>query len=221
MNANCCSTTSNLNNPSLQIQETIKIRSAMRTTQPNEVFYFEELANDSKRLRLAADTRRLHLNLSIIASYTFSNGETNLLDNTIINYNNNNQQQQQYSTANNINQRSPPQSIQIPTVPTNPSTPNYHYQQYNNSNNDINNNNVDSTIDSSSLPASQTSLNPSPKKKKRDEHNSFLRTTNNFSSTPKHHYSLRRIKLVLSLVIFSLKLTCQTIPSPTLWSVVH
>jgi hypothetical protein len=188
MNMNCCSITSNLNNPSSpQIQETIQIRSAMRSTQPNEVFYFNELADEAKRLRLAADERRTNLNLSILASYTFSDGEINLLNNSIINYNNTNQQQQQQFTANNNNQQynntnqqqqqqftannnnhqPPTQSINIPTFPTNSSTPTNRHHQNNFDNSNNNHNMDDSTIDSSSQPASQSSSNPSPKKKKR------------------------------------------------------
>jgi hypothetical protein len=167
MNMNCCSITSNLNNPSLQIQETIQIRSAMRSTQPNEVFYFNELPDEAKRLRLAADERRQNLNLPITASYTFSDGEINLLDNSIINYNNMNQQQQQHFSANNNNHQPPTQSINIPTPPTNSSTPTNRHHQHDFSNRNNNHNIDDSTIDSSSQPASQSSANPSPKKKKR------------------------------------------------------
>jgi hypothetical protein len=166
MNMNCCSITSNLNNPSPQIQETIQIRSATRSTQPNEVFYFNELSDEAKRLRLAVDERRKNLNLPIIASYTFSDGEINLLNNSIINYNNTNQQQQQQFTANNNNYQPPTQSIHIPTFTTNSSTPTNRHNDIDNINN--NHNNDDSTIDSSSQPASQqSSANPSPKKKKR------------------------------------------------------
>jgi hypothetical protein len=167
MNINCCSTTSNLNNPSPQIQETIQIRSAMRSTQPNEVFYFNELADEAKRPRLAADERRQNLNLPILASYTFSDGEINFLNNSIINSNNTNQQQQQQFTANNNYHQPPTQSIHIPTFPTNSSTPTNRHHQNDIDNSNNNQNMDDSTIDSSSQPASQSSTNPSPKKKKR------------------------------------------------------
>ena len=183
INANCCSITSNLNNPSPQIQETIQIRSATRSTQPNEVFYFNDLAEDAKRLRLAADTRRKNLNLSIIASYTFSDGEINLLDNSTINYNNTTQQQQQQFTNhnnttqqqqqqfpnNNNNHQPPTPSIHIPTFPTNSSTPTNHHHRHDIDFSNHNHNMDDNTLDSSSLPASQSSANPAPKKKKRGQ----------------------------------------------------
>ena len=198
---NCCSITSNLNNPSLQIQETIQIRSAMRSTQPNEVFYFNELPDEAKRLRLAADERRQNLNLPITASYTFSDGEINLLDNSIINYNNMNQQQQQHFSANNNNHQPPTQSINIPTPPTNSSTPTnrHHQHDFNNRNNNHTSTTVQLTQHPNQLANHQrTHL---PRKRNVNDYNSFSTTTNNSLSTPKQIYSLRHPKLDTGSVV--------------------
>jgi hypothetical protein len=201
MNMNCCSITSNLNNPSLQIQETIQIRSAMRSTQPNEVFYFNELPDEAKRLRLAADERRQNLNLPITASYTFSDGEINLLDNSIINYNNMNQQQQQHFSANNNNHQPPTQSINIPTPPTNSSTPTnrHHQHDFNNRNNNHTSTTVQLTHHPNQLANHQrTHL---PRKRNVNDYNSFSTTTNISLSTPKQIYSLRHPKLDTGSVV--------------------
>lgn len=121
MNQNCCSNTSNLNNPSPLIREWIDsyTHATQRGPRNNqtEFYHFDDLPEKAKLLRRACDKRRTDLNLPITAGYTFRPGdpihtyttstqyETNLIDDT-----------------NSLHVSKPPSNITIPspTFPTQP-----------------------------------------------------------------------------------------------------
>ena len=83
INNNCCSNTSNINIASPLLQEWITTSTRSNTTQ-REFFLFDTLPANIQQQRLAANRRRDALHLPISASYTFSPGEPNFFDGSII-----------------------------------------------------------------------------------------------------------------------------------------
>ncbi len=69
INANCCSNTSNVNNPSTRINSWINKNSEL--IQSKTCYYYDHLPPDAKQLRLNCDARRNSQGLLTHQSYTF------------------------------------------------------------------------------------------------------------------------------------------------------